>query len=49
VILLARPGTPPDLHELPALEHLYLVEKPFTTTALLRALRKALGATEGGN
>jgi signal transduction histidine kinase len=49
VILLARPGTPPDLHELPALEHLYLIEKPFTTTALLRALRKALGATEGGN
>lgn len=43
VILLARPDAPPDLHELPPLERLHLVDKPVTTMALLRALRKALG------
>jgi signal transduction histidine kinase len=45
VILLARPGAAPDLHELPPLEHLYVVDKPFTTAMLLRTLRKALGAS----
>lgn len=45
VILLARPGAAPDLQELPPLEHLYLVDKPFTTHTLLRTLRKALGAS----
>jgi signal transduction histidine kinase len=47
VILLARPGAPPDLHELPALEHLYVIDKPVTTQLLLRTLRKALGAANG--
>lgn len=46
VILLARPDAPPDLHELPPLERLHLIDKPVTTPALLRALRKALD--EGG-
>lgn len=43
VILLTRPDAPPDLHELPPLERLHLIDKPVTTLALLRALRKALG------
>jgi signal transduction histidine kinase len=47
VILLARPGAPPDLHELPPLEHLYVIDKPVTTQLLLRALRKAITATGG--
>ncbi len=48
VILLARPDAPPDLHELPPLEHLHIVNKPVTTQVLLRTLRKALatGKTE---
>ncbi|MEP7184720.1 MAG: response regulator [Rhodanobacter sp.] len=45
VILLSRPGEPPDMHELPPLEHLYLVEKPLATRDLLRILRKAVDAT----
>jgi hypothetical protein len=48
VILLTRPGAPPDLHELPTLEHLYVIDKPVTTQVLLRTLRKALGAAGGG-
>ena len=48
VILLARPDAPPDLHELPPLENLYVIEKPVTTQALLRALRKALLAAGTG-
>ncbi|WP_426688601.1 response regulator [Rhodanobacter ginsengiterrae] len=42
VILLARPGAVPDMHELPPLEHLHVVEKPVTTQVLLRSLRKAM-------
>lgn len=42
VVLLARPDAPPDLHELPPLEHLYMVDKPVSTQVLLRTLRKAL-------
>ncbi len=42
VILLARPGATPDLHELPPLQHLYVIDKPVTTQVLLRTLRKAL-------
>lgn len=42
VILLARPGATPDLHELAPLEHLYVIDKPVTTQMLLRTLRKAL-------
>ena len=45
VILLARPDAPPDLHELPALEHLYVMHKPVTTQVLLRTLRQALDAS----
>jgi signal transduction histidine kinase len=48
VILLARPGEPPDLHELPPLEHLYVMDKPVTTQVLLRTLRKALRAASSG-
>ncbi|MEP6897532.1 MAG: response regulator [Rhodanobacter sp.] len=47
VILLARPGSPPDLHELPPLQHLYTIDKPVTTLVLLRTLRKALVANGG--
>ncbi|MEO6925144.1 MAG: response regulator [Rhodanobacter sp.] len=42
VILLARPNAPLDLHELPPLKNLHLVDKPVTSQALLRGLRKAL-------
>ena len=42
VVLLARPDAPPDLDELPQLEHLYLVDKPVSTKNLLLTLRKAL-------
>lgn len=47
VILLARPGAAPTPHELPPLEHLYVVDKPVTTQLLLRTLRKALRETGG--
>lgn len=43
VLLLARPESPPNLDELPALDHLLVVDKPVTTRALLRTLRRALG------
>ena len=46
VILLSRAGQPPDLHELPPLEHLYIVEKPLATGNLLRILRKAIQAAD---
>ncbi|KZC21458.1 MULTISPECIES: response regulator [Rhodanobacter] len=49
VILLARPGATPDLHELPPLEHLYVVDKPVTTQVLLRTLRKARQADGRGS
>jgi signal transduction histidine kinase len=48
VILLARPGAVPDLHELPPLQHLYVIDKPVTTQVLLRTLRKALHAAGNG-
>jgi CheY-like chemotaxis protein len=46
VLLLARPDAPPNLDELPALDHLYVVNKPVTTRVLLLSLRKALGSNE---
>ena len=46
VILLARPESPPDLHELPPLGHLHVVNKPVTAQVLLRALRDALATPE---
>jgi CheY-like chemotaxis protein len=42
VVLLARADAPPDLRELPPLERLSLLDKPVTTLALLRTVRKAL-------
>ena len=48
VVLLARPGAAPELHELPPLEHLYVVDKPVATQVLLRTLRKALTAAGSG-
>jgi len=48
VVLLARAGSPPDLHELPPLEKLHVIEKPVTTHTLLRTLRKALTTEQGG-
>ncbi|MCX7512948.1 hybrid sensor histidine kinase/response regulator [Frateuria hangzhouensis] len=48
VLLLARPEAPPDLEELPALEQLYLVDKPINTQQLLRTMRQALGGQEAG-
>jgi len=47
VILLARPGAAPNAGELPPLEHLFVVDKPVTTQALLRTMRKALIAAAG--
>jgi signal transduction histidine kinase len=48
VILLARPDAPPDLHELPPLDNLHVIDKPVSTSSLLRALRKALGGSDRG-
>ena len=48
VILLARADAPPDLHELPPLKRLHLIDKPVTTPALLRVLRKALNEVIDG-
>jgi CheY-like chemotaxis protein len=48
VILLARPDAPPDMDELPVMEHLYLVDKPISTLKLLRTVREALEAGAGG-
>ena len=42
VILLARADAPPDLHELPALDHLHILNKPVTTRALLHVVHEAL-------
>ncbi len=46
VILLARPEAPPDLHELPAMDHLHVVDKPVTAQVLLRTLRNALSTNK---
>jgi len=48
VILLARPDAPPDMDELPVMEHLYLVDKPISTLKLLRTVREALEAGGDG-
>jgi signal transduction histidine kinase len=45
VLLLARPDAPPNLDELPELQHLYLIEKPIQSRALLKKVREALEAT----
>jgi len=46
VLLLARPEAPPDLEELPALNQLYLVDKPIDTQQLLRTMRQALATRQ---
>ncbi|WP_266168430.1 response regulator [Dyella subtropica] len=48
VLLLARPDAPPELDEIPGMEHLYLVDKPVSTFRLLKTLREALVASEAG-
>jgi len=48
VILLARPDAPPDMDELPVMEHLYLVDKPVSTTKLLKTVREALEESASG-
>ncbi|WP_430387923.1 hybrid sensor histidine kinase/response regulator [Dyella sp. 20L07] len=45
VLLLARSDAPPDMDELPVMEHLYLVDKPISTQKLLRTVREALEAS----
>jgi CheY-like chemotaxis protein len=45
VLLLARPDAPPDMDELPVMEHLYMVDKPISTQKLLRTVREALEAS----
>jgi len=49
VILLARPDAPPDPNELPPLKNLFVVDKPVVTQVLLRTMRKALEAVNGGS
>lgn len=46
VLLLARPDSPPNLDELPQLEHLYVLNKPVPSHALLRTVREALDASD---
>jgi signal transduction histidine kinase len=46
VLLLARPDKPPNLDELPQLDHLYILDKPIQSKALLRKVREALEASE---
>jgi signal transduction histidine kinase len=43
VLLLSRPGSPPDLEGLPPLERLHVLDKPIEVRALLRVVRGALG------
>jgi hypothetical protein len=46
--MLARPDAPPDMDELPVMEHLYMVDKPLSTQKLLRTVREALEASAAG-
>lgn len=48
VILLARPDAPPDMDELPVMEHLFLVDKPISTMKLLKTVREALEESAAG-
>ena len=48
VLLLARPEAPPKFEELPALDHLHVVNKPVSTHSLLRTLRKAMKDSRAG-
>ncbi len=42
VLLLTRPEAPPDLDELPPIEHLTMLDKPVQAGALLHAVHEAL-------
>ncbi|HET8554574.1 MAG TPA: response regulator [Rhodanobacteraceae bacterium] len=44
VLLLIRPDAPPDLNDLPHIEHLSTLDKPVHADALLRAVREGLDA-----
>ncbi len=46
VLLLARPDAPPDLADLPPIEHLDVLDKPVRANALLQAARRALDACQ---
>lgn len=46
VLLLIRPDAPPDLNDLPHIEHLGTLDKPVHADALLRAVREALDACQ---
>ncbi|QDE40821.1 response regulator [Luteibacter pinisoli] len=46
VLLLARPDTPPNLDELPELQHLYIIDKPIQSRALLKKVHEALEASQ---
>jgi signal transduction histidine kinase len=45
VLLLARPDAPPNFDELPAFDHLYVLDKPVQSKTLLRTVREALDAS----
>lgn len=45
VLLLAHPDAPPNLDDLPPVEHLDILDKPVRVGALLRAARAALDAS----
>lgn len=44
VLLLARPEAPPELDDLPPIEHLAIIDKPVRVDALLHAVRRQLDA-----
>jgi len=46
VLLLARPDSPPNLDELPDIKHLYIIDKPIQSRALLKKVREALEASQ---
>lgn len=49
VILLAHPDAPPDLHGLPPLAKLHVLNKPVSTRVLLQTVRKALDEPDAPN
>lgn len=49
VIMLAHPDAPPDLHGLPPLAKLHVLNKPVSTRVLLQTVRKALDEPDTPN
>lgn len=49
VIMLAHPDAPPDLHGLPPLAKLHVLNKPVSTRVLLQMVRKALDEPNAPN